>query len=141
MDAIVKKLPVKSGTKGKAINTNLFFDTGSPRTFVREDTARKLGNIVQLPNVIEFRGLSNGEFDTDKGLILFIKLDGIWCEQFAYVVKNEIIEDEILVGYDFMQVYKVKLDLDKEDLILDEKQLRRAQKIYLCRNTQTFGIM
>jgi len=129
MGAIIKPLDVRSE---KEARLNLYFDSGSPFTFVKLDSAMKLGNVFQLRTSLSFSGIGEGEFQATHMIHLEVKLLDIWCRHLAYVVPDGTLApwEDILVGQDFMQRYRIKLDMEKEELILDRNALLRAQKIY-----------
>lgn len=55
-DIILKtKLKIKEQTQEQ--EGVLYFDTGSLETFIREDKANELGNIMKLPQPVEFNAL------------------------------------------------------------------------------------
>lgn len=64
---------------------------------------------------------------------MHIKLLDFWCRQVAYVVEDNILEEDydILAGHDFMQGYGIKLLPDKGDIEIDEVRLRLAQRVRL----------
>ena len=82
---------------------------------------------------LRFNALGNGSFVCREALHLLINIKGIWCPHFFYVALAKDLDEEILIGQDFMQLYKVKLDLEKEKLVVDLKDLKRTQKIYISK--------
>ncbi len=128
MGAIVEKLTIRSGKKIR--KADVFFDSGSPWSFIRSDVARLLGHPFPLTGSIKFRALWNGTFSCREGFHLLVNIKGIWCPYFFYVATIRDLDDEILIGQDFMQVYKITLDLKREKIAVNTKDLRRAQTIY-----------
>lgn len=126
MGDIIKTYKVK-GINIKELN--LYFDSGSPRTFIKLGTAKKLGGIMNLPSTVSFNGLGEGKFFSEYVAYIEVKLLGIWCGHLCFVVDDKVIEDDLLVGHDFMQIYDIKLDLRRRAVILDKNALLRAQKI------------
>lgn len=130
MGEILKNLSVRTKPKIE-LGLMLFFDSGSPYTIAKKSTAEHLEGLMKLIQPREFSGLGNGAFTANYGLDFQVKLLDIWCLHFCYVVEDEILEEneDILIGHDFIQKFKIGLDFDKEDLILDRNALKRAQKI------------
>ncbi len=128
MGAIVKLLEVKSE---KEERLNLYFDSGSPFTFVKTDAARRLGGMLKLPRNVIFSGIGNGQFYASHLIHMEVKLLDIWCRHASYVIPNEVLEpgEDILIGHDFMQRYDIRLNLRERDIILDRDALLRAQKV------------
>lgn len=128
MGDIVEKIKIKSILKKKPQELNVYFDSGSPFTFVSKTKAKELGGIMKLPQPCNFSGLGDGKFQSDSVIQLWFDLLGIWCRYIAYVVPEDITGNEdVLCGHDFMQLYNIKLDLKKKRIILDKKSLQRAQ--------------
>lgn len=130
MGEILKKIKVRSKLT-KELDLMLFFDSGSPYTIAKKSAAKRLDGIMKLAKPKKFSGLGNGDFSSHYALDFEVKLLDFWCLHLCYVVDDDILEEDedILIGHDFMQKFKIGLDFDKEDLILDKYALKRAQKI------------
>lgn len=126
MGDIIKTYKVK-GVNIQSLN--LYFDSGSPITFVGMSTAKKLGGLMNLPFPVSFNGLGGGKFFSKYAIYIEIELLGIWCGYLCHVVDDNVIDEDILIGHDFMQRYDVKLDTKNRDVIIDKKALLRGQKI------------
>lgn len=111
---------------------NIYFDNGSPFTFIKLDVAERIGKPSRLSRHASFSGLGDGSFSSTHGLHLEVQLLDIWCKQFAYVVTASILPpgEYILLGHDFMQRYDIKLGTKKREVILNRDALLRAQKVY-----------
>jgi len=128
MGNIIEKIKVKSLISSKPDELKVYFDSGSPFTFISEKKAKKLDGIMKLPQPSSFSGLGNGKFISKNVIELRFNLLGIWCKHLVYVAPNDITGDEdILCGHDFMQVYDIKLDLKKKKAIFNKQSLLRAQ--------------
>ena len=130
MGDVVEKIKIKSIISKKPGELKVYFDSGSPFTFISEKKAKQLGGIMKLPKSHDFAGLGNGKFISKSVIELWFDLLGIWCSHLSYIVTDDITgQEDILCGHDFMQVYDIKLDLKKRKIILDKKSLLRAQII------------
>ncbi len=128
MGNIIEKIKVKSLISRKPDELEVYFDSGSPFTFISEKKAKKLGGVMKLPQPSGFSGLGNGKFSSKAIIELQFNLLGIWCKHLVYVTPEDVTGDEdILCGHDFMQVYDIKLDLKNKKIIINKKSLLRAQ--------------
>jgi len=128
MGAIAKPLDVRSESE---VMLNLYFDSGSPSTFIKLSAAAKLGNVFKLRNPLSFSATGEREFQATHIIHLEVRLLDIWCKHLAYVVPDKTLapEEDILVGHDFMQRYRIGLNLEAEEIVLDRNALLRAQKV------------
>jgi hypothetical protein len=129
MGDIILKTKVKTSQQAQEQEGILYFDTGSPETFIREDKVKKLGNIMQLPQPVEFTALGDGEFYCKAVVQLYVKLEDIWCKHLCYVASKKDIDTEILIGHDFMQKFDIKLNLKKRQVDINHESLLMAQRI------------
>ena len=128
MGNIIEKIKTKSIISKKPKELEIYFDSGSPFTFISEPKADKLGGVMNLTDPVDFDGLGNGKFYSSRIILLWFNLLGIWCRHLTFVVDKDITGNEdILCGHDFMQVYDIKLDLKKRKIILNKNNLLRAQ--------------
>ena len=131
MGDVIVKMKVKSDVSGGVL-LDTYFDSGSPYTFIAEDKAKKLKGVMSLPKARRFSGLGDGRFQSLSVIQLWFNMLGIWCSHIAYIVDRSIIENDIMVGHDFMQNYNVKLDMKKKTIVLNKKSLKLAQKVKRC---------
>lgn len=97
------------------------FDTGSSRCFVSRDVARSVGDIfpIAIPLQIE---TATAVTEAREAIHVAIWLEGHPLHWVFYVV-DELTEPAI-VGADFLQIWKIKLDPEHETLILDPNALK-----------------
>jgi len=113
MGDIVKKLEIQ-GDKGKADGTVLF-DTGASRSLVRRDFVAKIATLHRSPYPYTFRlGDGKGRLKVDEFVALFIKLKGVTIFHQFLVAKN--LAEEMVLGSDAMQLWKIELVPEKEDV-------------------------
>ena len=117
---IIKKQVKVAGSKSER-DCEVLFDSGASACFVREDVALQLGQVVKAPYPIAFRLGNNTVMTADRTMDLFLDLKGhkIW---FHFLVLAEL-PYEVIVGANFFQNWKIKLDPITEDFIIDEKAL------------------
>jgi len=128
MGDIIENIKIKSIISKKPDELKVYFDSGSPFTFISELKAEKLGGVMNMTDPVDFDGLGNGKFYSSRVILLWLNLLGIWCRHLTFVVDKDITGNEdVLCGHDFMQVFDIKLDLKKRKIILNKKSLQRAQ--------------
>lgn len=126
MGDIVKKFKIKSVKKCIA---SCYFDSGSLYSFIRETLARKLGGLMRLPKPRVFSGLGDGKFKANFMIEIEIQIKGVWCPCSLYVIKDSLIEDDILLGHGFFQAFNIRLDPRKRDIIVTKDELLYSKKI------------
>ena len=131
MGDVIKGFPVRSYQGEKPRRLRLYFDTGSPYTFIKRSACRGLRAVYDLPKPMAFGGLGNGRFLAPQGAFLEVRLLGVWCRHAAYVVPDDVLEQryDLLVGHDFMQKFAVNIASRKRDVLLDRGALRMAQTV------------
>ena len=128
MGDVIENIKIKSITSKKPAELKIYFDSGSPFTFISDKKANQLGGTMKLPQPSGFSGLGNGKFKSKNLIEIRFNLLNIWCKHVAYVVSNDITgKEDIICGHDFMQVYDIKLDMKKRKIILNKDSLLRAQ--------------
>ena len=131
MGDVIKVFPVRSSRHEKPVPLRMYFDSGSPYTFIRMAAARRFRGLSTLPEPMDFAGLGEGRFYASHGLFFEVRLLIHWCRHSAYVVDDEILAEDydVLVGHDFMQKFNVGLSPKKRDVVLDPSSLRLAQTV------------
>ncbi len=131
MGDILKTYRVRSAKGERPRKLRLYFDSGSPFTFVKRSACRGLANVLGLRIPQRFGGLGNGSFMATHVVNLEVELLGIWCRHLSFVVPDSVLtEDEDgLVGHDFMQQFDIHLALKRRDVVLNKAALKRAQVV------------
>ena len=129
MGDVIKVLPIRSYKGERKKMLRLYFDSGSPYTFIKENKAKMFKDIIKLTVPGIFTGLGNGTFSATHIMHLEVNLLGFWCRHYCYVVNDKILDEDLLVGHDFMQKFDIMINLKKKDIILNEASLKRAQKV------------
>ena len=84
---------------------------------------------MRLPEPKRFGGLGNGSFAAHAIVLIEVMLRGYWCTHVAFVVDRETIDDDLLVGHDFMQKFGIRLDPKRHSMTVDVQSVKHAQKI------------
>lgn len=131
MGDIIKKFEVRSTTKEKARRLRLYFDSGSPRTFIKLSPASRMHSIAELAEPRSFQGLGNGRFQATHVADIEVKLLGIWVPHLCYVVPDELLDPDydILLGHDFMQIYDIRLQPRQKNILVRKEALKMALKV------------
>ncbi|MFQ5770975.1 MAG: retropepsin-like aspartic protease [bacterium] len=118
MGLIIKQL-ILEGDKGKKEIAALF-DTGASASFIRRDVAKNLATIVRLPKSWRFvQGDGKNEIIIQESIMVHLTINDVTVFQQIFVA-NELSE-ELIIGADTMQHWKIRLDPENEDVIIDKK--------------------
>ncbi|MBI4587596.1 MAG: retroviral-like aspartic protease [Candidatus Rokubacteria bacterium] len=109
-----------TGSRGER-EVKALFDTGSSRCFVSVDLARSVGDVfpVAIPLEIE---TATAVTRAREAIHAAVWLDGHALQWVFYVVED--LTESAIVGADFLQIWKIKLDPEHEALILDPSALK-----------------
>ncbi len=138
MGDVIRPFPVRSGAGERPRRLRLYFDSGSPYTFIRESAAVGLHNQLSLLRPKSFGGLGNGRFVARRMVHIEIRMLGYWCSHLAYTIDDNLLESDVdmLVGHDFMQKFDVNIASRKKDVVLNRFSLRRAQIVRKGRSSR-----
>jgi hypothetical protein len=117
---IIRKEIMVAGSKSQR-KYEVLFDTGASACFVQEDVASELGQILKAPFPLAFKLGNNTVMKAEKTTDLFLDMKG-YKLSFMFLVVPEL-PYKVIVGADFFQKWKIKLDPSTEDFIIDEKAL------------------
>jgi len=121
MGLITKKIRVM-GDKGEEI-VNCLFDTGAAVSFIRRDIVQKIATPLSMPKSMRFKlGDGNGEIEAKEATHLSFELEE-GCEIFDDVVIVEELAEDLIIGAGTLQKWRIKLDLERDDIIIDKKAL------------------
>jgi hypothetical protein len=122
---IIKKLRVL-GDKGER-RVQTLFDTGASASFIRRDVAEPLATLVRLPSAeVYMLGDGVGRLRATETVILHVLLKGIRISDNFIVVPR--LSDEMIIGANTLQKWRIKLDLENEDVLID----RRVSRLLLA---------
>ncbi len=110
-----------TGARGSD-TVQVLYDTGSSSSFIRRDIAEKLGNVVRTLRPTTFT-MADGQVNltVDQDVELYIDVDGDALRYHFFVTDN--LAEELVVGADMMQRFKITLDMDNEVVSIDPRAL------------------
>jgi len=116
---LIYKEVVLRGDKGEG-EFQALWDNGSSESFIRKDLAGGVGTILRLDAPREFEmGKGNLSVSESTG-VLSVEVEGFNLFWHFLVVPN--LSEELIIGADFLQRWKIKLD--PERIIIDPKALK-----------------
>ena len=121
MGLIIKNTAI-TGDKG-SINVQALFDTGAGASFLRKDIAEKIGTVIITPTVLDFSlADGKGSLQVNEAVYLDVEVADLTLF-FTFMVTDELGE-EMIIGADMMQRWKIRLDPEQEDISIDPRALR-----------------
>lgn len=131
MGDVIRRYSVRTGSRGRSTALRFYFDTGSPRTFIKSSAAAGVGGAARLQAPTGFRGLGNGGFHATHSLHLFVRMAGVWVPHFCYVIPDAVLDPgyDILLGHDFMQIYDVSIRPRTREVVIRREALQMALKV------------
>lgn len=119
---IVRKHLSLEGSKGRH-ETKGLFDSGTSYSFIRRSVAEPLGTLEPLPQPKRFEMAEQGKTVTVKERIaLDFVIDGYRFSD-EFLVLDDLAE-EVIIGAKTMQAWRLKLDMEHEDIIIDPSVTR-----------------
>ena len=119
MGLIYKAVKV-SGNKGSK-EVKALFDSGASESFIRADIAKELSSPTRLPNPKSFE-MGRGTLKVSRAMIGDVQLNGASLFATLLVVPN--LTEELILGADFFQRWKIRLNPEDEEVILDQDALK-----------------
>ena len=120
MGVIIEEYTV-TGNRGTDI-VRVLYDTGASASFVRRDIAEPLGDFAASPISMEFM-MADGEgtFTVDRTINLAVDVDNARLVHSFYVAEE--LAEELVIGADMMQKYRITLDMEGEAISIDPRAL------------------
>ncbi|MGA9350404.1 MAG: retropepsin-like aspartic protease [Anaerolineae bacterium] len=109
-----------AGSLGKR-DCDVLFDTGASACFVRESVARECAQVLKWPTPLTFTLGDETTITAEHTTDLQVDIKGHPLAHMFLVVPN--LPCEVVIGADFLQRWKIKLDPATEDFIIDERAL------------------
>jgi len=119
MGLIKKELEVAGSLHERVCE--VLFDTGASASFVRKNVAEEIAQILKTPHRLSFKLGDESVFSAEHTTVLHINIDGHSLPHIFLVVPK--LPYEVIIGADFLQRWKIKLDPSTEEFIVDEKSL------------------
>ena len=120
MGLIIKEYAVTGNRRGDTVR--FLYDTGAGASFVRRDIAERLGNVVRTLRPTTFT-MADGQvtLTVDQDVELYLDVNGD-ALRYHFFVADELAE-ELVVGADMVQRFKITLDMDNEAVSVDPRAL------------------
>lgn len=118
MGLIYKLLRMQGELGEREVNT--LFDTGASQSLIRRGIAQEIATISKSTRRLRFQTAS-GILETAEAIISTIWIDGhplLWF----FIVAPELPE-ELILGADFFQRWKIRLDPEREEITIDPSAL------------------
>ena len=126
MGMIIKEYTV-TGTRHSDV-VRVLYDTRSRLSFTRRDIAENLGEIVAMPSPMRYMMADGRErIIVNQRINLDVDIDGTSIEHSFYVADD--LAEEIIIGADLMQTWKISLDMDQEEVAIDPRILYLNMRI------------
>ena len=120
MGLIIKEYTVTGTRRNDTVR--VLYDTGAGLSFVRRDIADILGEAHSRPTPMRFMMADGREgASTSQTIDLDIDIDGTTLRHSFYVMED--LAEELIVGADMMQTWKISLDLENEEVSIDPRIL------------------
>ena len=119
MGLIYKELEF-AGTKGSQV-LRVLMDTGASYSFIRGAEARAIGESFKTVKPLAFE-LGTGTVLVEEVVAALVRLNQHEVHWVFYLLDD--LTKEAIIGADFFQRWKIKLDPDTEDLIIDPQSLK-----------------
>ena len=120
MGMIIKEYTVTGNLNSGTVR--VLYDTGAGASFVRRIIAEPLGTIVPSPIPMTFTMADGQEaFTVDQAIQLAVAVDDTRL-LYTFFVVDDLAED-LIIGADMMQRWKISLDLDNQAVSIDPRAL------------------
>jgi len=121
MGLIIKKLRV-AGDKGER-RLQVLFDTGASASFIRRDAVDKIATTLKLPSPETYTLRDGvGKLRVNETVVLYVYIDGVRISDNFIVAPR--LSDEVIIGANTLQKWRIKLDLENEKVIIDKRMAR-----------------
>lgn len=96
-------------------------DTGASESFIRSEEAQQIATPYKMPEPMILE-LGKGELKADEAIFTYVELDEVRLH-WTFIVISDLTE-QVIIGADFFQRWKIKLDPETEKIIFDPKALK-----------------
>ncbi len=107
------------GDKGER-EVNALFDSGASASFIKHDIVKEVATIIKMPRERGFT-LGNGEGTLRTPYVTNLDFNIKDWTIFDRILVVDKLGEELIIGADIMQRWKMKLDFEKEDILIDPK--------------------
>lgn len=124
MGLIYKQVLVK-GNKGER-TLRVLMDTGASHTVIRADIARRLATSAPLARTMD-ASFAKGRGRIKETVNLSLQINGQDVFTPAFVLEN--LSEELIIGSEFFQRYKVTLDPEREEVRFTDPEALKVKII------------
>jgi len=117
MSVITKDIEI-AGDKGRR-KIHALFDSGATYSFIRKNIAEEMATLLKYPEPKIFSLENNSKMEATHRTALEIIINGLTISD-EIVVAEKLAED-FIIGASTMQKWRMKLDLDRKEVIIDPK--------------------
>jgi len=118
---VSKRIRIR-GDRG-AVIAEALFDTGASKSLIRRDIALKVAKPLRAPTPWIFQlGDGKGRLKTNEMVGLYFQLKGVPIAHTFIVARY--LSEEVIIGTDLMQFWKIRPDPAREDVIIDKKLIQ-----------------
>lgn len=96
-------------------------DTEASESFIRTEEAQQISTPYKMPEPITLE-LGKGQLKADEAIFTYVDLDGVRLH-WTFIVVSDLTE-QVIIGADFFERWKIKLDPETEKIIFDSKALK-----------------
>ena len=119
MGLIYKGLPLQGDIGQREVRA--LFDTGASQCFVNRDIAQQVATVGKTPYPLTFK-MARGTLETDEAIFASVTINN-YSLFGTFIVIPELAE-ELILGADFFQRWKIRLDPEQEEVSIDPSALR-----------------
>ena len=118
---LIYKNVILKGDKGER-RFYALWDNGSSESFIRRDLAEKVATISKLRTPKEFEMGKGTLVVKESTPIVDVEVEGY--NLFWHFLVFPDLSEELVIGADFLQRWKIKLDPENENIIINPKALK-----------------
>ncbi len=121
MGMVSKRIRIQ-GDRG-AVLAEALFDTGASKSLIRRDVALKVARLLRAPTPWTFQlGDGRGRLKSNEMVGLLFRLKGVPIAHTFIVARH--LSEEVIIGTDLMEFWKVRPDPVREDVVIDRKLIQ-----------------
>ncbi len=117
MGVIINRVKLVGSKESKKVDA--LYDNGASFSFIKNELAKKLDVILDLPEPLEFETAENGrKINVSKRVMLDFYIEGIRLSDEFLIAEN--LSEEVIIGAATMQKWRLKLDFEQDRVIVDQ---------------------
>ena len=125
MGVIINRVKLVGSKESKKVDA--LYDNDASFSFIKNELAKKLDVILDLPEPLEFETAENGrKINVSKRVMLDFYIEGIRLSDEFLIAEN--LSEEVIIGAATMQKWRLKLDFDQDRVIVDQMVTRLMLK-------------